>query len=197
MADLRPQHTEEAVGANHPTKTDVINRAYNVEHEEDGTHKDNVIVNDNLGPDCVDDTKIANIAVKKEHINTDIRGTGLAGGAGTALSVDGIVEVGASAELKVKVVEIGTWDMDAAASVNVAHGLTFADIRYVNVLIRDDTDVLYKPLDYGITDPYGSWEIDATNVICSRPLASGFNNAAYDTMGEDGNRGWITIWYVA
>lgn len=39
MADLRPQFSEEAVGANHPTKVDVINRAYNVEHEEDGTHK--------------------------------------------------------------------------------------------------------------------------------------------------------------
>jgi len=38
MADLRPQYTEEAVGANHPTKTDVINRAYNVEHGIDGTH---------------------------------------------------------------------------------------------------------------------------------------------------------------
>lgn len=38
MADLRPQYNEEAVGANHPTKTDVINRAYNVEHDEDGTH---------------------------------------------------------------------------------------------------------------------------------------------------------------
>jgi len=38
MADLRPQHTEEAVGANHPTKTDVINRAWNVEHDEDGLH---------------------------------------------------------------------------------------------------------------------------------------------------------------
>ena len=40
MADLRPQFSEEAVGANHPTKTDVINRAYNVEHDEDGTHGD-------------------------------------------------------------------------------------------------------------------------------------------------------------
>lgn len=38
MADLRPQYNEEAVGANHPTKADVINRAYNVEHAEDGTH---------------------------------------------------------------------------------------------------------------------------------------------------------------
>lgn len=38
MADLRPQYNEEAVGANHPTKADVINRAWNIEHEEDGTH---------------------------------------------------------------------------------------------------------------------------------------------------------------
>lgn len=38
MADIRPQYNEEAVGANHPTKADVINRAYNVEHDEDGTH---------------------------------------------------------------------------------------------------------------------------------------------------------------
>lgn len=38
MADLRPQYNEEAVGASHPTKADVINRAYNVEHDEDGTH---------------------------------------------------------------------------------------------------------------------------------------------------------------
>jgi hypothetical protein len=39
MDDLRPQHNEEAVGANHPLKTDVINRAFNVEHDIDGTHK--------------------------------------------------------------------------------------------------------------------------------------------------------------
>jgi len=39
MDDLRPQWNEEAVGANHPTKDDVINRAWDVEHEMDGTHK--------------------------------------------------------------------------------------------------------------------------------------------------------------
>ncbi|GAF81613.1 unnamed protein product, partial [marine sediment metagenome] len=38
MADIRPQYNEEAVGANHPTKADVINRAFNVGHDEDGTH---------------------------------------------------------------------------------------------------------------------------------------------------------------
>jgi hypothetical protein len=39
MADLRPQWNEEGIGANHPTMPDVINRAWNVEHNEDGTHK--------------------------------------------------------------------------------------------------------------------------------------------------------------
>ena len=38
MADIRPQYGEEAVGANHPTKADVINRAFNVEHSSDGIH---------------------------------------------------------------------------------------------------------------------------------------------------------------
>ena len=39
MSDLRPQYNEEAVGANHPTKPDVLNRAFNPEHNVDGTHK--------------------------------------------------------------------------------------------------------------------------------------------------------------
>ena len=39
MADLRPQHNEEVVGANHPTKADIANRAWNIEHDVDGTHK--------------------------------------------------------------------------------------------------------------------------------------------------------------
>lgn len=39
MADLRPQYSEEVVGHGHPTKADVANRAWNVEHAEDGTHK--------------------------------------------------------------------------------------------------------------------------------------------------------------
>lgn len=52
MADLRPQYNEGAVGANHPTLADVINRAWNVEHEEDGTHgtiKGNLFMEGNIG----------------------------------------------------------------------------------------------------------------------------------------------------
>jgi phage-related tail fiber protein len=37
--DQRIQYTEELVGANHPTKTDTINRLSQIEHNTDGTHK--------------------------------------------------------------------------------------------------------------------------------------------------------------
>ena len=39
MSDMRIQCSEEMVGANHPTKTDTLNRLVLVEHNEDGTHK--------------------------------------------------------------------------------------------------------------------------------------------------------------
>lgn len=40
MPDLRFQHTEELVGAGHPTKSDTINRLVLAEHNPDGTHGD-------------------------------------------------------------------------------------------------------------------------------------------------------------
>lgn len=39
MSDLRPQYNEECVGHGHPSKADTLNRAWDVEHNEDGTHK--------------------------------------------------------------------------------------------------------------------------------------------------------------
>ncbi len=39
MADQIIQHTEEMVGAGHPTKSDTLNRALLIEHNSDGTHK--------------------------------------------------------------------------------------------------------------------------------------------------------------
>ncbi len=38
MTEKRALYTEEAVGANHPTKTDVINRLTLIQHDTDGTH---------------------------------------------------------------------------------------------------------------------------------------------------------------
>jgi hypothetical protein len=47
MADLRALYTEEAVGAGHPTKTDVVNRLTLAYHNTDGSHKaDNYVALD-------------------------------------------------------------------------------------------------------------------------------------------------------
>ncbi len=209
MADLRPQYSEEVVGHGHPTKADVTSRAWNVEHKEDGTHKDDIIIADYLATDAVetdkikadavDDTKIGDAKIKKEHINTDIRGPGLAGGAGTALSVDGIVEVGASVELKCKVIDIGNWDMDALASKDIAHGLTYTDIRSVTVMIRSDGGSLYPLYQAGITgnavDGHFSVEAAGSDIALYRVTGGSFDGNIFDS--DPFNRGFITIWYVA
>ena len=148
------------------------------------------VTKDKLGADCVDDTKIGDAKVKKEHIHADVVGAGLSGGAGTALSVDGIKDAGGT-ELKVKIINIGAWNMDTTSYVNIAHGLTLANIRHTEVFIRRDDAAILSPL-YSA----GYWNITAANVALSRDAAGAFDSANYDTMGGDGNRGWITVWYT-
>ena len=89
MADLRPQYNEEVVGHGHPTKADVTNRAWNVEHKEDGTHKDSVIISDYLATDAVETDKIKNANV-------------------TAAKMEGAIPETGGGSLKVKVIVIIT-----------------------------------------------------------------------------------------
>src|SRR3990167_6642466 len=99
--------------------------------------------------------------------------------------------------LKVKVLNIGDWDMDATSSVAVAHGLTMVNIRGISVLIIDDASGNIQSLDIADSsypNVNGNWRLDATNINLYR-LALGY----YDTVGFDStsfNRGWITIWYI-
>lgn len=100
--------------------------------------------------------------------------------------------------LKCKILEIGTWNMDSTTSKNVAHGLTKGNIWSVTVTIREDTDTVYSPIVmYDGTNHGGTWQIGATYIALTRFAGGFFDSADYDTMGDDGNRGWITIWYRA
>ena len=151
-----------------------------------------------LASNAVETAKIKDANVTKAKINADVVGTGLAGGAGTALSVDGIVEAN-SDELKVKIVEIGTWNMDTTASVDIAHGLTKGKIRTIGAVIRSDDDNETYPVSYGGTDGVGAGSefVSTTIIRLTRVTGGSFDNNSFDIMGDDGNRGWITIWYVA
>lgn len=94
------------------------------------------------------------------------------------------------------VIQIGDWNMDSTASVNVAHGLTLSKIRTIEVKIRDDSAAGVYPIDIadlttGLTD--GNCQANATNIVIARRTGGLFDSASYDSTGY--NRGWITIYH--
>ena len=180
MADLRPQYSEEVVGHGHPTKADVTNRAWNIQHDEDGTHKNDVIIAANLATDAVKTDKIKDANV-------------------TAVKLEGAIPETGGGSLKVKVIEIGNWNMDNPGAINVAHGLTATKIRSVDVWIQIDDDQTWKlyHLNRGTTDCAGMWDVSATNIILTRTSGQIFDATEFNSTTAPANRGWITIWYAA
>ncbi len=105
--------------------------------------------------------------------------------------------------LKTKVVDVGDWNMDATASVAVAHGLTSTKIRAYKAIIRNDADTITYPLEYymstsiggvPVTCPSGRIEAGAANMTLTRFATGTFDSVNFDATSY--NRGWITIWYV-
>lgn len=97
-----------------------------------------------------------------------------------------------------KVVFIGDWDMDATASVTVAHGISSAigKIRRVSATIRDDASSVERDLtnanSSGVVNGAITW--DATNINLSRTAAGTFDQTTYNATGFV--RGFITIEYL-
>lgn len=106
-----------------------------------------------------------------------------------------VIEEANGENMRMKVIDIGDWNMDTVASVNVAHGLTLANIRTIQFIIRNDANDTYYPLEYyGDAACSGYWKVDATNVILSKYAGEFFDGEAFDATSF--NRGWVTIWYV-
>lgn len=98
------------------------------------------------------------------------------------------------------VVEIGPWDMNGTASINVAHGLglVYFSVVSISVGIRSDTLAgFHLPLNYpdSVNNlPSGKWYANGTNIVLTRDSAGYFNNTSFNDTGF--SRGWITIWYT-
>lgn len=120
----------------------------------------------------------------------------------TSIVSAGGIQTDGTNMLKTKVIDIGDWDMFAGtgtASVSVAHGLTLANIRVVNAMVRSDTDISYFSLTPGsITagppDGYIA-SVSATHVTLNRLTGGGYDSTSFDSTSF--NRGWITITYIA
>lgn len=111
---------------------------------------------------------------------------------------DDVVTKGYIGGLRTKVINIGDWNMQLNSSLSVAHGLTLANIRTVQVMIRTDSDIIqtHTPFNY---DPGGGaggrWNCDASNVnMAQNTVGSIFDSSSYNDTSY--NRGWIIIEYV-
>jgi hypothetical protein len=112
--------------------------------------------------------------------------------------------------LRRKTVEIGTWDMDTTADVEIKHGLivgaAWKNVRSIEVTIRNDDDNTYYTdstdtsanADAGIEIT----KIDEDVVYLARATLGTFDSVNFDKVADPGdasivyNRGWITVWYV-
>lgn len=96
-------------------------------------------------------------------------------------------------------IEIGDWDMVANSQLNVAHGLTYAQIVAVRATIRNDTDsdrnqAHASRLAGGASYPdLMVWDWDNTNVVLARRTGGDFDGLNYDSTSY--NRGWVIIEY--
>ena len=123
-------------------------------------------------------------SVTAETTNGDLT---LAGNGTGKVLVDG---------LYTKVIDIGDWNMDSTSLISVAHGVTAANIRSINALIRNDANTSYY--DFAATDANTASRYilsQSTNIVISRALGGTFDQTSFDSTGY--NRGWITIQYTA
>lgn len=116
--------------------------------------------------------------------------------AGTANKyIDAALLDGFNGGLKTKIVDIGSWDMDATASISVAHGLSYSNIRGIKVLIKDDDGTLWTPLDiYSGGSSGGNYVMTATQVQLSREAGGLFDSTDFNS--GLGSRGYILIDHI-
>ena len=103
-----------------------------------------------------------------------------------------------TADLNTKIVNIGSWNMDTVATVNIAHGVTLSKIRTVQIIIIADTGSYY--MFGGTNEPAattrGLVTCDGTNVNITRPAGGIFDSGNFNSTTSPANRGYITIQYT-
>ncbi len=159
------------------------------------------------GADVTDATNV-NAAGATMNADTTMAGNGYFLDEDT-LSSDDATKVASQQSIKAfagglatKVVDIGDWDMSAGTGTTtkaVAHGLTLANIRTIQGMIRDDAGTTQVAIPDGPSSASSGimqvWVQSITaNVNLVRLTGGDQDGATYNDTGY--NRGWIVIRYV-
>ena len=97
-----------------------------------------------------------------------------------------------------KVIDIGDWNMDSTAQKTVTHGVTLANVRKIEGVIRSDSGLSLAPITPAFA-ALGTLDciirtMDGTDITLERMNAGNFDNANYDDTPY--NRGWLIVTYV-
>lgn len=97
--------------------------------------------------------------------------------------------------LKIKVLNIGDWNMDTTSNKIVAHGISdYKKIRMISVIIRDDSDSGYTCSPYLDPSDLLSHNFDVPGSLnLFRANGSFYDSVNFDSTSY--NRGFITIIY--
>ena len=145
-----------------------------------------------IGNDKVTYAKMQNVAADERILG---RVSGAAGNVEELTAAQVRTMIGQP--LLMTVMDIGDWNMDTDASVDIVHGLTLSNIRYVTALIRDDATALAgHPIQRVDNAGVGSGEVNvnATHIHLARVTGGVWDGTAYDSTGY--NRGWVILWHV-
>ena len=119
---------------------------------------------------------------------------------GKIAGADGLSKIEDGIFWKNKKVDIGNWDMDTNASVDVTIDVESEKVRGIDVIIRNDTPGATYPLNkYNLSagEIEGGVEYLTASapwqVRLSRRTGGYFNNSNFNATPY--NRGWITVWY--
>jgi hypothetical protein len=106
---------------------------------------------------------------------------------------------GEGATLKMRIYEIGDWDMDATDVVYISHDLggLWEKVRMVSVIIRHDNEEDF--IDFNALSVTGAEvlvqdiQIDENNISLRRDVDGYFDAITFNNTSF--NRGWVTIFY--
>ena len=115
------------------------------------------------------------------------------------VTADEIYEQEGGNNIKNTIFDIGSWNMDTTANKIVGYGaIVFANIRFVMVTIRRDDNIFEHNLEYVTSGGAvsGGINIKTTDIALFRIAGGLFDSVNFDVMGDDGDRGWVWIWYV-